>query len=178
MKRVTRLGLWLALCLSVMFADSLAAQPAAPQEPPDKPKPKLPAILSAKPLKADPGDDALRKLLKARYNEVVGEVRDCYEFEAMARSGGPCLRYVPDQFYGMWKRLVEAGLEAYERPADKIALLTAYLEVTREAEKDMQLNYEAGKARIGDFRRARYERLDAEIRLLRATRQSDRARGR
>jgi outer membrane protein TolC len=76
-----------------------------------------------------------------------------------------------------WKRLVQAGLELYDKPADKVALLTQYLEITREAEKYAQDCYDAERLRIGELHRARYERLDAEIRLLRAKREADKAKG-
>jgi hypothetical protein len=161
----------------VTLSGSSAAQPPDKESPPDEPKLKLPALLTAKPLKPEPGDDELQKLLKARYNEAVSELRAEYEKAQRAGQSGPCRVYQPDDFYGMWKRLVVAGLEARDSPKDKVALLTQYVEVTREAEKDMQAQSEAGRAGIGDLHRARYERLDAEVRLLRAKRGADRARG-
>ena len=65
---------WLSCSLLLMQASSLPAQ--APQARPEQPETKAPALLSAQPLKEDPKDDELRRLLKARYNAALGEVQD------------------------------------------------------------------------------------------------------
>lgn len=171
MKSVKRTEQWLSLCLLLTLNGSSAAQ--TPQLPKlaDKPKVKLPALLSAKLLKTDPQDDELRKLLKARYNEAVSEAREYYEQEELANRNAICLDPGQDYRYRMLQRVVHAGLELCDKPADKVALLTQYLEVTKEIEKLAQTRYDAGRIGISDLHRTRYERLDAEIRLLRAKRE-------
>ncbi len=176
MKSVTRLLPTRALCLLMMLGGLSAAQTPQPQKRPETPEVKYPPPLSANPLKEEPDDGPERKLLKARYNAAVGELKDYYEFAALANKHGISRLYTPDGLYGPWKRLVQAGLELYDKPADKLVLLTQYLEITKEVEKDAQAQYDAGRTRIGDLHRARYERLDAEIRLLRAKREADKAK--
>ncbi len=171
MKSVTRPEPWMALCLLLTLVGSAAAQAPQPQKPPAQPQVKLPAILTAKPLQDDPKDDELRKLLKARYNEAVSELKAYYEEESL----GVDRLYTLDELYKPWQRLVQAGLELCDKPAEKVALLTQYVEITKEAEKNHKARYDAGRESIKYLHRARYERLDAEIQLLRANREADRA---
>jgi hypothetical protein len=133
--------------------------------------------LSAKPFKEEPKDDDLRKLLKAQYNEALGELKDYYELENAANRNGVTLRGDPDDLYGPWQRLVRAGLELCDKPDEKIALLKQYLEMTKEAEKVAQQRYDTGRVRIGALNRARYERLGAEVQLIRAKREADKRIG-
>jgi outer membrane efflux protein len=176
MKYVTRPEPWLLLGLLMMLVSNLAAQAPQPQKPPDKLKVKVPALLSAKSVKADPKDDELRKLLKARYNEAVSEAKAYYELEQLANRNAVELTRNEDYRYRMLQRVVQAGLELCDTPGEKVALLKQYLEVTKEDEKRTQARYDAQRIPIGDLNRARYERLDAEIRLLRAKREADKAK--
>jgi hypothetical protein len=66
--------------------------------------------------------------------------------------------------------VLQAGLEASAGPAEKVALLSDYLQLTKEAEQKEEERYSVGRCKIGHVHRARYERLDAELRLLRAKR--------
>lgn len=176
MKDDAKLVLCLSLGMSLMLAGGLAAQTPQSQEPPDDPQVKRPALLTAGPLKADPKDDELRKLLKARYNAALGELKDYYEAEDFASKHAVTRRSSADDWYGTWQRLVYAGLELYDKPADRISLLTQYLEVTKGLETIAQARFDHGRTRIGDLHRARFERLDAEIRLLKAKREADRGK--
>jgi hypothetical protein len=160
----------LSLCLLASLAGTSAARPPRAQELPDEPEVNLPALLSTKPLKEDPRDDEARKLLKACYDEALGEAKGLYEDYVRGRAG-------QDEVYGSWQRLVDAGLELCSKPAERVALLTQYVEMAKEAEKIAKERYEAGRWRIGGLHRARYERLDAEIHLLRAKREADAAKG-
>jgi hypothetical protein len=167
MKRVIRCKAWLSLFLLVLLAAAAAAQ--APQGHADGPEQNLPAFLTAKPIAEDPSDDELRKLLKARYNEAVGEVNALYAMYLAGRSD-------MDLFADAGQRLVQAGLELYDNPSDKIALLTQYVELTKGLESLAQARHDAGQAIISDLHRARYQRLTAEIQLLRAKREANRAK--
>jgi hypothetical protein len=82
-----------------------------------------------------------------------------------------------DVFVEPVQRLVQAGLEVDDTPAEKIALLTRYVELTKSVEDLAQARVEAGQATPADLHQARYRRLSAEIQLLRAEREADRAKG-
>ncbi len=176
------LGRWLPVYLLILLAGNPAGQAAGPKKPADKKKPadntelKLPALLSAKPLKVDRKDDELRTLLKARYNEAVSEAREYYAFEKLASESGISVLYDQDRFYKMWHRVVGSGLELCDKPAEKVALLTQYLAVTKEVEKLNQEEHAAGRIRSESLHRARFERLDAGVRLLRAKREGGKAK--
>ena len=159
---------WLSFSLLLMLASRSPA--LAPQPQPGQREAKEPALLTARPLKEDPKDDELRKLLKARYNEALGEVQGLYRMFQTARAS-------LDSFAEAEQRLVQAGLELCDKPADKVALLTQYVELTRAAEKVAQARFEAARGTESAVRRARYQRLDAEIQLLRAKREADKAKG-
>jgi hypothetical protein len=146
-----------------------AAQASDPLERPGKGVVKLPVLLSGKPVKTDPGEDELRKLVKARYNEALGEAKGIYEQYLDGRAEW-------EGVLSSCQRVVQAGLELCDKPADKVDVLTKYLEVTKEGERVTQRRYDAGREWISAVHRARYERLNAEIQLRRAKREADKAR--
>jgi hypothetical protein len=162
----TTSGPWLSLCLLLTLAGTSAAQ-LPPQKPPEQPGEKPPALLAAQPHKEDPQDDELRKLLKARYNEALAEAKTYYEDEKSPRDR--LIHY--DDLYGRWQRLVQAGLELCDKPAEKVSLLTQYVEVNKDMERGIQERVDVGREVEYALHRARYQRLDAEIQLLRAKRE-------
>lgn len=163
------LKLCLSICLLITWVGNSAAQSLQAQKPHARTKVKLPALLSGKPLKEDPSDDEMRKLLKARYNESVAALKEYYELTSLP---GVDTIYSLDELYGGWHRLLTAGLALSNRPGEKIALLTQYIDIVKAIEKDQQARYDAGRTHLTDLHRARYERLDAEIQLLQAKRQA------
>jgi hypothetical protein len=155
---------WLFAVVLTLLSGSALVRPLG-AEPPAAGDEKLPAILSAKPLKPEPGDDELHKLLQERYNAAVAEMQDRYrEFQAG--------RGTVEVFGETAQRLVRAGLELSDKPADRIALLTDYVALTKEIEKINQARYDAGRIPHADLEQARYQRLDAEIQLLHAKRKA------
>src|SRR5262245_35163951 len=100
MKSQFRLGRWLLLSLFLALAGFSTAQERQPD--PNQPNEKLPDLLKAKPLKVDPKDDDLRKLLKERYNAVVDEIKSLYEMFLAGRG-------TVEQFADAGKRLVQSG---------------------------------------------------------------------
>jgi hypothetical protein len=149
----------LAIPLGGFAIPSPAAQPAQPAEP------KLPAILTAKPLQAGPGDDDLRKLLIARYNAAVAEAAGrIQEFQT-----GHCNL---EAMAGVARRLVDSGLELRDKAADQVTLREQFLELAKEIEKIVQVRFEAGRISPADLELAHYERLDAEIQVLKARRKA------
>lgn len=159
----------LSLCLLLGAVGTSAALGHQPRKVPAL---KLLPLLSAKPLKEDPGDDELRKRLKARYNAAVGEVKWWYEADHMSGHYAITRLYLPDHFFDPWHRLVRAGLEVFDTPAEKVFLLSQYLEAAKEHEKFLEERYDAGRITIEWVHRARAERLNAEIQLLWAKRQA------
>lgn len=165
MKRVET---YMSVSLFLVLAGSLAA--GAAQVNPGQPEVKEPALLAAQPFKEDPRDDELQKLMKARYNEALGELQDTYRLYQQNQAS-------LNSWAEASQRLVHAGLELYDKPADKVALLSQYVELTKEVEMVAHTLHGAARGTWADVRRARYQRLDAEIRLLRARREADKARG-
>jgi hypothetical protein len=158
----------LAVCLLAQVVGTSAAQ----EPPPRRSGVKFPALLSSKPFPEDPKDDELRKLLKERYNAALAEAREYYAFEQFV-NGRVWLLDAPDQVYSRWKRLVESGLELCDEPAEKVTLLANYVMLIKDNELVEKLRFEGGQNRPGTFQRARFERLDAEVRLLRAKREAE-----
>jgi hypothetical protein len=130
----------------------------------------VPALLTGQPLKDDPKDDELRKLLKARYNEALVEKGGLYK---MYRAGQGSF----GSFAEARQRLLQAGLELCDKPADKVALLTQFVKLTKAAEKVAQARFEAARGTESALHRLRYQRLGAEIQLLRAKREAAKATG-
>ena len=60
-------------CGPALLLAAYCATPA-PTQAPGGQEPELPALLKAEPVKVDPKDDELQKLLKERYNEALAEI--------------------------------------------------------------------------------------------------------
>jgi hypothetical protein len=138
------------------------------QPSPDKP-PSKGDLLTAQPLPENTSDDELRKLLKARYNEDLAEMQGLfflYQYKGFDNL---------DAVTGSAQRLMQAGLEVHDTPAEKVTLLTQYVDLARTFEQAAQARYEAAKAPKSEVHRARFQRLDAEIQLLRIKREADKA---
>jgi hypothetical protein len=164
MKHVTFTQMLRAAALVVMALGLLPMRGlTAPQAPPAQEK--LPSIIASKPLNSAPGDDELRKLLIARYNAAVAEMAARFkEFQA-----GHCsLESMADAA----RHIVNSGLELSDKPAEQLELREKFLELEKEIEKIAQARFEAGRIPPADLERARYERLDAEVQVLKAKRKA------
>jgi hypothetical protein len=143
---------------------SLAAlSPRASAQKPEDPEAELEAVLKTfTPAKEDPKDDALRKLLKERYNAAVDELT----VRLQRLSGG---QETPDDCISVARRIVASGLELSDKPANQLALLEKDVLLTKLVEKLTKERVEAGIKRFtpADLNKAKYARADAEIRLLR-----------
>lgn len=160
------LGWCLSLSLALMLVSVVLAQ--APKSEPAQAEADVRAVLSGEPLKEDPKDDELRKLLKARYNEVLSEEGG---FAAMHRRDWASAESLAETR----QRRLQAGLDLCDRPADKIALLNQFVEQTKDQEKLAQAMKEAARGTQMTIHRFRYQRFDAEIQRLRAQREIDKA---
>lgn len=156
----------LRTCRNVTFQVALVCllggHPTGPlQAQPTGAEQRLPAILTAKPLKPEPGDDELRKLLKDRYNAAATELHERYADWLVGR-------LMNNTLTDCAQRLLTAGLELSDKSADQVALLTDFVALAKEAEKLTQAHFDSGRRGRGDLEQIRYFRMDAEIRLLRA----------
>jgi hypothetical protein len=148
---------WTSCCVLALLAGRSTAQP------PHLPDEGLPAMLRAPPLADAPGDSELRRLLKARYNEGAAETRALLSIWELGRGA-------LEEVCARGERLADAGLDLAERPADRVLVMSQYLELTRFVEKLVQQKIDAGIAASTHLHRARFHRLDAEIKLLLARR--------
>lgn len=119
------------------------------------------ALLAADLVEEDPQDDELRKLLKARYNAAVLELKVLH---ALYQNG----RASVESFAEVGRRIVESGSAIREEPGARAVLLEQYVALLKAIERSTQLSLEHGIATPGDLHRARCIRLDAEIEWLRA----------
>jgi hypothetical protein len=118
-----------------------------------------------------PGADAddLTKLLIERYEAARVEVSQ------LSVTLGEQLFMLDVRLGEAVKRLVEAELELATSREERLALLEGYVDYLKETEALMRAMFLSGARGISlaDLARAKYVRLDAEIRLLRAKREND-----
>jgi hypothetical protein len=171
MKVTIALKQWLPVYLLLTLIGTSAAQVQPAREIPKQAELKLPALLTSKPIREDPVDDELRKLLKARYNLVFAEMQKIYRAWRMG------LERV-DVVTELAQQLVESGLELTDKPAERVAFLAQFVGLMREAEEIAKEEYNHGMASHYQVYRLRYRRLQAEILLLRAKREVEEARDR
>jgi hypothetical protein len=119
-----------------------------------------------KAIEPGPKDDDLRKLQIEKYNRTLLELPSFVELVL----GG---KKPPERFFDAAKRFVEAGLEVFDKPEDRIALLEDYVALTKEAEKVFQTQLQFNTVLLADVHMATYYRIDAEIQLLKAKRAAE-----
>jgi hypothetical protein len=124
---------------------------------------KLPAFLTAKPLKPAEGDSELRKLQKERYNAALKAAVVRYQEYLAGRQG-----ITVERLLVACRALMQAELELTNRPADEIAVREKFLAAARKIEDLTDRAFKAGQVNLGDLETARASRLTAEIELLRA----------
>jgi hypothetical protein len=169
MTRTRILQMWLALAIVPLLVTNraFAEEPPLLKDPPEKP---TNGLSSYKPLKAVPKDDELRKLQVERYNAALEELQPLaqqvlkppYPIDFVVH---PQIRLVE-----CGKRVVESGLEVFDKPQDRITLLADYVELAKEAERVCKAQFDLGRLSEDVLQHARYYRADAEIQLLKAKR--------
>jgi hypothetical protein len=148
-----------ALCLGLSPRHLSASDPTQPAEG------QLPAILKAKAIEPQPGDDELRKLLIARHNSAVAEMAARYKEFTAGRS-------TLDVLVEVGRRLVDSGLELNDKPAEQLALREKFFDLAVEVEKVQNARFAAGRIGSGDLESAHYLRLDAEVQMVKAKRKA------
>jgi hypothetical protein len=121
---------------------------------------KFSGLPSRKPVEIAATDVGLPKLLKERYNTAVAELE---VMQGKHEAGQAALSDVAPAV----TRVVESGLELQATSKDRAALLAQYVEFLRDMEQHLRTLVENGIVSTNEVHRARYERLTAEIRLLR-----------
>jgi hypothetical protein len=157
------LAVLLVVALAVGLIGVLAAQ--QPTRQPFQLSEKAQALINAKPLEPEAGDDDLRKLLKARYNAALSEVRNRYD--ALAKGRGTL-----DPLFDAGRRLFEAELDLYAKPAERITALEKLLEFVKEFEVILERNLKAEIGTPADLDRLRFGRLTIEVALVKAKREA------
>ena len=155
----------------------VSALPIAAQQPPpaqfDVPPvvKKLLLLVKAKPQEPAKDEEELRKLLKARYNSAVrGLEMKLQEFEAG--------RITTEGLVGPFRKVHDSKLELSPEAADQIAVREMLVELAKDIEKIVEVKVAEGILQGSSvLEDARYLRLDAEIQLLKAKRQSQRPTG-
>jgi hypothetical protein len=164
MRPLWKCHVWLALVLLPLLTNGrLLAQEK------DPPEVKLPALCNYKPLKVDPKDDEFKRLAVARYNEAITELQ-VLSRRVEAGAIDFTMLFYPGQ------NVFQAAQEVFEKPADRLTLHNDYLELTKEVEKIYEAQYQFGKIGKLPLNRARYNRIDAEIELLRYKRAAEKAK--
>jgi hypothetical protein len=152
---VAALGAAWALCAP--RGDSLAAQP------PGAGRPKLPRLLTAKPVEVTEERDEMRKLMRARYNAALEEVRGRYQ-QFLHGTGKV------DSMFDAFRRLLASGVVAAESVKDQVEFLEQYVDLTRQVSGSVHGQAKSGQISSAEAAQARYMHLDAQIQLLHAQR--------
>jgi hypothetical protein len=119
--------------------------------------------------KENPDDDELTRLLKERYRTAAEEVATV-AFHVVQGVGdtSASLQRLSDAE----SRASRAALELCQTSAQRIAVLQKVLEARKRTEAYCKERYEAGADPAYALPLARYERLEAEIALVRAKREA------
>jgi len=152
---VAALGAAWAVC--VPRGDPLAAQTAATGQQ------KLPRLLTAKPVEIAEERDEMRKLMRARYNAALEEVRARYQ--QFLHGHGKL-----DPMLDAFRRLLASGVVAADTGKDQVEFLEQYVDLTRQVSNNVHGQKKSGQFSSAEAAQARYMYLDAQIQLLHAQR--------
>ena len=176
MKVISRLILSISLVLVLLSAGYAPAQkPSDPQRIDPKPTALDKDPLLAELLKAEPKDNELRKLQKARYWEAAELLRQL-EPRLGNISGGDYTAQVTEVHLTQ-QRLLHSGLDLADKPEVRIALFAKFVEQAKAFEANAKIRADSGSGPALNLNRARYYRLDAEIQLLKAKQEFEKTKG-
>ena len=131
---------------------------------------------------ASAADSDERKLLIARYNEALEELKERYQYlGSLPEESGGVDRGSVGELILAARRLLATDLELNPKPADQITLREKYLEFAKNVEEACRLHAHPcpgclPRMTILQARTAKYLRLEAEVELLRAKRKPGRPR--
>jgi hypothetical protein len=118
--------------------------------------------LASEPMKSEPGDDAIRKLLKERYNTALVLLQLQLDRFHAGRENSTAI-----SFETSMDQIVRARRELTDKPADLIPLLEMRFELAREVERLTTLLHQAGRVDPDAPTASKIARINAEVDLLR-----------
>lgn len=141
----------------MVFGVILAAHAWSSVHAADDKAEKWSALLNRKPIAIADADSALDKLLKERHNAALDELRD---LQGLYMAG----RCSMAEIAGAIPRVVDSFCELDGNHADRLTMLEQHVDFLRHAEEMAQAQFKQGIAGRNEVQRARYERLNGEIR--------------
>jgi hypothetical protein len=132
-----------------------------------------PAIVRTKPLVAEDGDDEVLRLRKTIFNSAVKEME--ISFQSYRIGIGQPQSHI-ETLQRASKRLVDAALEIYPDEAKQREFLEGHLEMAKICEITAEARWQGGADTELKYHRARFDRLTAEIRLMKAHRTWEKAK--
>jgi len=121
-----------------------------------------PNLLSVAAPAAAAGDSEVQKLKKERFAAALEELKLGARFLNQGSWDTTALYAVLET----GERMVDCYSSVVPAAADRVALLTDYVEYTKFIENILQNRFEAGSLRKQDLLRGKWYRLDAECRLV------------
>jgi RNA polymerase sigma factor (sigma-70 family) len=136
---------------------------------------KKPDWVSRTPMKASETDNDERKLLIARFNEALEELKERYAY--LGGQSDPGDHGSVEELALAARRLLVTDLELNPKPADQSSLREKYLEFTKDVEEACRLHAYPCEGYLprmttAQARTAKYLRLEAELELLQAQRKA------
>jgi len=154
--------------LLLMLA-SQTDQPPAKDPPPSEMEKLVAKLAKMEAFAPDAKDGDLRKKQKERFKEAVTQLNGLL-YLLRVGSIDPVSRYKGESVVDCWKKVVRSGLEVLDRPEDRLILLQGSVTFLKGIEDWMERAQRVGgPVAPWQVSAARYDRLDAEIELLRAT---------
>lgn len=153
------------ICLASVSVAALFLVPSISKaQPSEREWPTLGKIkkLATEPMKPQPGDDAIRELLKERYNTALVLLKMQLERFEAGRENSTAI-----SFEASMDQVVRAKRELTDKPAELIPLLEMRFELAREVERLTTLLHEAGRIDPDAAPVSKIARINAEIELLR-----------
>lgn len=126
-----------------------------------------PSIVRAKPFVIDDEDSELLKLRKTVFNSAIKELQ--ISFQSHRLGLGDSESHI-DSLYAASRRLADAALELYPDEENRTEFLQGHITMAIIREATAEARWQAGVDTEPKYHRARFDRLGAEIKLLKARR--------
>lgn len=110
----------------------------------------------------DDRDDDETRMLKERYNAAVDEWKSLVQLVQIGT-----LTSADAQLVDCMRRVVAAGLELRRSGDERLKLLEAYVKIATAVDDATKAGHANGRIGLAEVHRARFQRLDAELALLR-----------